>query len=341
MCTPLGNFQISTEGIAMRIQCLLLLAIVCLSACSSMPAPKMVVASSVEKEQVQALNKKMGAVADVLTVTGEEHYFVIETAADGTLGGHLVDPVQRSVLPDQDFRAPFDDIAVVYYVEQPKSARAKVPGTGQRRLVPNKPAYPKLAMPGPREKNLSCDALGVDLARAEAVRWFARNQGAMGYTPEQAALRHATNAAEYTAITAIVLLALASGAAPNINFSPPQPLDPNRTLATQIGEENLRWSVTAADSRIIALLQLRRDRGCADRPTLTGFSDLQNLVALDGLRQGRSAAHLSDQARMHEQTRLLDELGPLALPESSNRNCGVFFHCPVRWQAPPHREDGD
>jgi hypothetical protein len=321
----------------MKNHLFLLLAIACLPACSSLPGPKMVIASSAEKEQVQALNKKVGAVADVLTVSGEELFFVIEPKGDGTLGGQRIDPVQGYVVPDQDLSEPFDNIAVLYYIEQPKPKHARTEGQ-ERRLVPNKPSYPKLGSPGLKEKNLSCDALGVELARAEAVRWFARNEGAMGYTAEQAALRHATNAAEYTAITALVLLVAASGATPNFNFSPPSRPDPNRSLAAQIGEENLRWSVTAADSRIIGLLKLRRDKGCADRPTLVlGASDLQNLAALEGLHQG-SAQHLSEQARMHEQTRLLDELGPLALPESSNRDCGVLFHCPVRRQTPPHSE---
>jgi hypothetical protein len=322
----------------MKNRLFLLLATASLAACSSLPGPKMVVASSAEKEQVQALNKKVGAVADVLTVSGEEHFFVIEPKADGILGGHRIDPVQGYVVPDQDLSEPFENIAVVYYNVQPKPKHARTEGYEERRLVPNKPSYPKLGAPGPKEKNLSCDALGVELARAEAVRWFARNEGAMGYTAEQAALRHVTNAAEYTAITALVLLVAASGATPNFNISPPPRPDPNRSLAAQIGEENLRWAITAADSRIIGLLKLRRDKGCADRPTLVqSVSDLQNLVALEGLHQG-SAQHLSDQAKMHEQTRLLDELGPLALPESSNRDCGVLFHCPVRRQEPPHSE---
>ena len=319
----------------MKIQLLLLLASACLPACSSIPGPKMVVASSAEKQQVQTLGKKKGAVADVLTVTGEEHYFVIGAAADGALGGQSVDPVLAHVIPDQDFSAPFDNIAVVYYVEQPKPRHASIAGYEERRVIPSKPAYPLLATPGSLEKSLSCDALGVELARAEAVRWFARNQGAMGYTAEQAALRHVTNAAEYTGLAALVLLAAAAGVVPRFD-SVPAP-DPNRGLVQQIGEENLRWSVTAADSRIIALLNLRRDKACAARPTLaSGNTDLRNLVALDGLHQDASGRNSSAEARMHEQTRLLDELGPLPLPEGMNRNCGVLFHCAVRWQAPPH-----
>jgi hypothetical protein len=319
----------------MKLQLLLLLASACLPACSSIPAPRMVVASSTEKQQVQTLSKKQGAVADVLTVTGEEHYFVIGAAADGALGGQSVDPVLAHVVPDQDFSAPFDNIAVVYYVEQPKPRHASIAGYQERRLIPSKPAYPMLPTPGTREKSLSCDALGVELARAEAVRWFARNQGAMGYTVEQAALRHLTNAAEYTGIAALVLVAAAAGFAPRFDSGPPP--DPNRSLVQQIGEENLRWSVTAADSRIIALLKLRRDKACAERPTLiSNNSDLHNLVALGGMHQDTAGRTFSAEAKMHEQTRLLDELGPLPLPEATNRNCGVLFHCPVRWQSPPH-----
>ena len=319
----------------MKFKLLLLLASACLPACSSIPGPKMVVAASAEKQQVQALGKKKGAVADILTVTGEEHYFVIETAANGAIGGQSVDPVLAQVIPDQDFNVPFDDIAVLYYAEQPKSRHAAIAGYEERRVIPSKPAYPLLATPGIREKRLSCDALGVELARAEAVRWFARNQGAMGYTAEQAALRHLTNAAEYTGIAALVLLAAAAGVVPR--FAPPPARNPNRSLVQQIGEENLRWSVTAADSRIIALLKLRRDKACATRPTLiAGDTDLRNLVALEGLHQDTAARHSPAEMKMHEQTRLLDELGPLPLPEAMNRQCGVLFHCAVRWQSPPH-----
>ena len=320
----------------MKIQLHLLLAAASLAACTSIPTPKMLVASDTGKLQVQDLGKKQGAVADILTTTGEEHYFVIGPAPDGTLAGQRVDPRLAHVIPDQTVSDPFDSIAIVYYVEQPKGKHAAVAGYEDRRLIPHKPGYPKLAKPGSREKGLSCDALGVELARAEAVRWFARDQGAMGYTDEQAALRHVTNAAEYTGIAALVLIAAAAGIAPRFDSAPPP--DPNRKLAAQIGEQNLRWSVTAADSRIIGLLKLRRGKGCTERPTLMpGNSDVQNLAALDRLQQQGAAGHLSAEARMHEQTRLLDELGPRPLPEEANRDCGVLFHCPVRWQSPPQR----
>jgi hypothetical protein len=303
-----------------------------LAACSSIPESKMLVASSANKQQVQALAGKTGAVADVLTIDGEERYFVIGASPDGTLGGLRVNPAAGRTIPDEAVSEPFENLAIVYYLEQSKKTHASVPGYEDRRRIPNKYAYPKLPAPGAREQALSCDALGADLARAEAVRWFARNEGAMGYTEQQAALRHVTNAAEYTAITALVVIAIAAGATPN--FSPSPPPDPNRSLKAQIGEENLRWAITHADARIVALLKLRRDKGCAEQPTLVdGNGDLHNLALLDGLAHEPAALHMTADARMHEKTRLLDELGPLPLPEGSNRSCGVLFHCPVK--APP------
>jgi hypothetical protein len=304
-----------------------------LAACSSIPEPKMLVASSANKQQVQALAGKTGTVADVLTIDGEEHYFVIGPSQDGTLGGQRINPAAGRTIPDEDVSEPFETLAIVYYLEQPKRKHAPVPGYEDRHTIPNKYAYPKLPTPGALEQGLSCDALSVDLARAEAVRWFARNEGAMGYTEQQAALRHVTNAAEYTAITALVVLVVAAGGyVPD--FSPAPPPDPNRSLKSQIGEENLRWAIMHADARIVGLLKLRRDKGCAEQPTLVdGNGDLQNLAALDGLAHDSTAQHMSADARMHEQTRLLDELGPLPLPEGSNHSCGALFHCPVK--APP------
>jgi hypothetical protein len=227
---------------------------------------------------------------------------------------------------------PFDNLAIVYYLEQPKRKSKPVDGFDERRSIPNKFAYPKLPAPGAHEHGLGCDALALELGRAEAVRWFARNEGAMGYTEEQAALRHVTNAAEYTAITALVVIAIAAGGVPDFSHSPPR--DPNRALESQIGEENLRWAITHADARILALLKLRRDKGCAEQPTLVdGNGDLQNFAALDGLVHNSSIPHLSADARMHEETRLLDELGPLPLPEGSNHPCGALARCPMK--APP------
>ncbi|HEY2676050.1 MAG TPA: hypothetical protein VGI65_03715 [Steroidobacteraceae bacterium] len=307
----------------------LFLAGAMLSACSSIPSPKMLVASSANKLEVQALAAKTGAVADVLTVSGEEHYFVISPSADGILGGKRIDPALGHTVPE-DVAEPFGNLAIVYYLEQPKKKRPPVSGYEDHRNIPNKYAYPKLPSSGAKEKSLSCAALSLELARAEAIRWFAREQGAMGYTEQQAALRHITNGAEYTAITALVVLAIAAGGyVPN--FSPAPPPDPNRSLKSQIGEENLRWSVTHADARIIGLLEIRRDKGCAEQPTLVdGNSDLKNLVALDALVHGAAVSHLSADARMHEQTRLLDELGPLPLPEGSNHSCGALFNCPIK-----------
>jgi hypothetical protein len=310
-----------------RFLCLLLVGAL-QAACSSIPEPKMLVATSGNDRQVQALAAKTGAVADVLTVDGQEHYFLIGASADGTLGGTPIDPALGHSLPEENVMEPFGNIAIVYYLEQPKKKPAHVAGYEERRQIPNKYTYPKLPMAGEKEKGLSCAALSLDLARAEAIRWFARDQGIMGYTGQQAALRHVTNAAEYTAITAlVVLVAAAGGGVPN--FSPGPPPDPNRSLKSQIGEENLRWAVTHADARIMGLLDLRRDKGCAEQPTLSdGGGDLTNLAALHKLFQGAAAAHLTADQRMHEQTRLIDELGPKPLPEGSNHSCGALFECP-------------
>jgi hypothetical protein len=214
-------------------------------------------------------------------------------------------------------------LALVYYADPAQQ------WVSQRDRMPTKPSYPTLRAPDAGDGALACDGLAVELARAESLRWFARNEGAMAYTDKQRLERHAANFAEDVAITAavIIMVAAAGGGGAGLGgggASSGPPEDPShRTLESQVGGERLRWAVTAADSRILGLLRLRRDKGCAERPTLVaGRSDLQNLLAIEDLRR-ESAARPSDEAMMHEVTHLLDELGPLALADASNRNCGM------------------
>jgi hypothetical protein len=286
-----------------------------LQACTSIPTSHMLLPSHSTEEKLQGLSRETGAVVDALTVKGEEHFFLLTPSTDQALAGQLIDPMTGNVLPDQLITEPFGSLALVYYADPAKK------NITPRQRMPHKPSYPTLAAPGVQEQGLSCDELGVELSRAQAVRWFARNEGAMGYTTQQRTQRHLTNAAKYTAVAAVETLALAAGGLFPIGMR----ADPHGGLVAQVGEEQLRWAVTAADVRIIGLLELRREKGCAERQTLvTGHSDLQNLAALDALHKGTLTSPLSDEAMQREQTRLLDELGPVPLLETSNRNCGVL-----------------
>jgi hypothetical protein len=323
------NTQKSTAVAAGSRNALAVVVLSVLQACSTIPETHMVLPAYGRDGDLQALSLKTGAVADVLTVTGEERVFTITPSTGQALAGQLVDPNYGVDLAGQYVTEPFDSLALVYYADLAKKT------VSQRDRLPTKPSYPKLKAPDAADQALSCDGLAVELARAEGVRWFARNEGAMAYTDKQRMERHAANFTEDVAITAAVILIVASagyggGSFGGGNFgggnigSSALPGGPSRRpLEAQVGGERLRWAVTAADSRIIGLLGLRRDKGCAGQPTLvTGRSDLQNLGAIEAMRHA-SADRLSDEAMMHEQTRLLDELGPLALVEASNRNCGL------------------
>jgi hypothetical protein len=308
------------------------LAVVVLSvlqACSTIPETHMVLPAHGRDGDLQALSRKTGAVADVLTVAGEERVFTITPSTGQALAGQLIDTNYGVDLAGQLVTEPFDSLALVYYADPAKKT------VSPRDRLPAKPSYPKLKAPDAADHALSCDGLAVELARAEGIRWFARNEGAMAYTDTQRMEGHAANFAEDVAITAAVILIVASaghggGSFGGGNFgggntdpsaSPGGPS--RRPLVAQVGGERLRWAVTAADSRIIGLLGLRRDKGCSAQPTLvTGRSDLQNLEAIEAMHHP-STERLSDEAMMHEQTRLLDELGPLALVEASNRSCGL------------------
>ncbi len=292
-----------------------------LQACAAVPASHTLVPSSSTDKALQALSLKNGAVADTLTVSGEEHFFLISSSTDQTLSGRAVNPVTGELLPDQIVRDPFDSLALVYYADP---AKRKV---DPRSRVPLKPSYPALAGAGAREQAMPCDTLTVQLDRAEAVRWFARNEGAMAYTSTQQAQRHSLNAAKYAGkalLVVVLMMGCSSGGCDLPIFNNSSTVDPTQSLAVQIGEQTLRWAVSAADSRIIGLLKLRRDKQCAALPTLVGGqSDLQILAALNALGHDAGGG-TSEEATLQKQTQLLDELGPRSLLGASNRKCGVL-----------------
>lgn len=292
-----------------------------LQACASTPASHTLVPSAGADKALQALSLKSGAVADTLTVNGEEHIFLISPSSAQMLAGRAMDPLTGEVLPDQTVSEPFDSLALVYYADPAKGSVAPP------NRIPLKRSYPALAIASAQEQGMPCDSLNVQLERAEAVRWFARNEGAMAYTNTQQGQRHSLNAANYAGkvlLVAVLMMGCSGGGCDLPISNNSSPANPTESLAIQIGEQNLRWAVTAADSRIIGLLKLRRDKRCAARPTLiAGQSDLQILAALDALSQD-TAGGMSEEAALHQRTQLLDELGPRSLLEVSNRNCGVL-----------------
>jgi hypothetical protein len=145
----------------------------------------------------------------------------------------------------------------------------------------------------------------------------------MGYTPGQELAHHAAT----TAIVAGVTLLILGGGSNGLPFpaSPRLNGDPTLSLRDQVGFETLRWGISAADVRAAGLLRIKRDNGCPEQSTLVdGESDLQILQQFDALRERTVSQKLSGVALLHEQTRLLDILGPRPLPEGSLADCATF-----------------
>ena len=311
-----------------RNSVLLLLATA--AGCSSLPAPKMLVpTANLSAHQVKSLGTASGSVVDILTVSGQEKYVLLGSVTDRAMTGQLFDRDSGAV-PDDSVTIPLSEAALLYYVE-PADPSHKTHAAASRRAIPAKYSYPQLPSVGSAEKKLSCADLDVELSRAEALRWFARNEGQMGYTPAQVLAHHAATTAIVVGVTLVIVAAAGGGGAaggsfPNFSGAQP-PRDPTGNLRSQVGDGALRWAITAADVRVAGLLRLKRDGACPERSTLVdGASDLHTLQQLDALQDRSPAPRLSGIALLHEQTRLLDTLGPRALADGRLADCGAF-HC--------------
>jgi hypothetical protein len=329
----------------MRKSSLRLLLVMILGAaaagCASMPTPKVLVPTDgVSAKQVTSLGQASGSVVDVLTTSGQETYLRLESVTSGALTGQPVDPVSAEYTADQSITIPLNETSLVYYVEpaSPTPTHAgtakPVPASEPGLAFPVKHSYPELPAAGPSEAKLSCADLDVALSRTEAIRWVARNEGLMGYTPAQVLAHHAATTAIVVGVTFLVVASAGGGSAGGggfggggFSFSGPAPthVASASSLRSQVGDGQLRWAITAADVRVAGLLRIKRDKGCAGRSTLVDDeSDLQMLQQFDALRDG--PRKLSGIALLHEQTRLLDMLGPRPLPEGRLGDCGAF-HC--------------
>ncbi len=300
---------------------LMAMVTVAAAGCSSMPEPRMLVPTGkISPQQVASLGRASGTVVDVLTVGGEETYLLLDSVSDSGLSGQLVYPQSAQPVTEQSLRIPFNETALAYYVEPAgKSKAGPAPGRG----LPFKYSYPEIPAAGAAEKRSSCAELDLELSRAEALRWFARDEGLMGYTPGQELAHHATTTAIVAGVTLLVLAGGGNGLP--IPAGPRPYEDPTLSLRDQVGFDTLRWGISAADVRVAGLLRIKRDNGCPERSTLIdGESDVQILQQFDALHERTAAQKLSGVALLHEQTRLLDMLGPRPLPEGSLADCGTF-----------------
>lgn len=294
--------------------------------CSSMPTPRTLAPKGdVSAKQVAALAQASGSIIDILTVGGEENFLRLRSVSGDDLSGELIDRRSAQPASGASVRVPFNQAALIYYAAPPANGKhADTQKEAPPPAFPAKYSYPQVPAVGAEENGYGCRQLEVELSRAEALRWFARNEGLMGYTPTQALEHHAVTTAAVAAVAFLFVASGGYGGLPSFPATPAFQNDGRRSLRDQVGYEQLRWAITAADLRIAGLLRIKRARGCPERSTLDGDSDLQMLQQFDALQDGSAATRPSGVALLHEQTRLLDTLGPRPLPQGRLADCGVY-----------------
>ncbi len=147
----------------------------------------------------------------------------------------------------------------------------------------------------------------MELARAEAIRWYARDQGAIPFTSGEAAKAHVKNAAKDTGVAVLVFFALAAGGGECL-------WDCGIAPASVLSREDWRWAVTAADRRVVGLLELKQAKHCDTRVVAGGDGvDLGIFAGIETGRRDRTAGRIDEAARLTEETAWLDKLSPAPL----------------------------
>jgi hypothetical protein len=145
--------------------------------------------------------------------------------------------------------------------------------------------HPEMPTLAPIETTMSCPQIDLAIDRADTVRWIIRDDGGSLETSGEQAARYASN---------VVLIPLSFFA-----FVPIFIDDGGHTV------------LDAADGRIRALLQLKRERNCPPRTTaLPGMDDRALLLELD-------AGSGEESRSFDERTRLLDGLRVVPPPAAN------------------------
>ena len=279
-----------------------------LSACASTPAPeaKLVVPSMSRVGELQKLSQQRAVVVNLKTVTGQEKWLMLERSDQDAFVGHAFEGLTAAQEMSQGpiERVPFNEVALVYYATPPHPFLSEV--------APEHASFPSLPAPGLVEQSASCAELDVELARAEAIRWYARDSGAVPFTSGEAAGKHAKNVAKDTGIAVLVFVAMAAGGG---GFCPGCS-GPSAVLSP----EDWRWTVTAAQHRTIGLLELKQAKHCEARVTAdTSVSDREVLEGIHSVQHEGSAGHLNDKAQVAQETVWLDKLNPRPLAVAAPR----------------------
>ena len=274
-----------------------------LSACASAPTPQatLVVASIGHTADLQKLSAQTATVTALLTVAGHEKWLLLEHSDSAAFVGHSFDGPSgfASMQTGPIEQVPFDAIALAYYATPPHPFEIGAPA---ERL-----AFPSLPTPGAAEQGASCADLDVELARAETVRWYARDQGGVPFTSGEIAGTHAKNAAKYTGVALLVFIALGGGGGNCCGGGGP-------ATPAVLSAEDWRWAVTAAQRRVVALLELKQAKRCVSR-AVDGVSggDLEVLEGIKGDRRVQATGPINEATQLSQETEWLDKLDPLPL----------------------------
>jgi hypothetical protein len=258
------------------------------NASASTPKSYMLVPARTTVSELEKLSHQSGTTAVVYTVGREERWLLLDGVGGNALTGQDLNSPAASDGAKQIVGIPFDDVALVYY-------NADGP--------PGRNVFPKLPRSTRAEQDLSCEQLNTEIGRAGTIRWIARRQGAVPFTEHEASGQHGKNFLVGVGDTLIVVGSVFGGV--------PSPFGGDGSGTEQndhVSDQAYRWAVTAADQRILGLLELKHDRSCAPSDTRTaGKTDLMVLEKIDESRQAMAMTHITDQEQIHQQTLLLDQ----------------------------------
>lgn len=143
--------------------------------------------------------------------------------------------------------------------------------------------HPKLAEPKAADITLSCEQIDLAIDRADTVRWVIRDDGGELESDKERAARYSAN----VVVVPLSLLAMFPFAIPD-------------------GGHGV---LDAADQRMLALLELKRDRRCPARPTTFPGKDEFALAAdIEALQARIAGTEGRSKPLLAEKTRLLDGL---------------------------------
>ena len=259
---------------------------------ASTPKTYVLVASRTTVPELEKLSRQAGTTVDVLTVKRENRHLVLADGNGTALVGRDLDASTQTEALSPEVRIPFNEVALVYY------------STGR---APDKNVYPSLSAVGKEDNQLSCSELDTQIARAGAIRWYARQYDVLPFTARESAIQHEKNFLEYVGVTALVIV----GGTHILDRVTADTADRSASHS-YASTEAYRWAITAADRRIIGLLELKQTQSCASQPTQSGGeTDLEVLTQVQESRQALATAQISDQDQVRRETQLLDRFDAL------------------------------